>query len=241
MEKLLPLIRDLYELHNLRKTTVTSNLTTAITTVIVLRRWLYHRSQCACSRRRRRRPNECNYFYFSARLVYVFIAHFYYYCVCAHFFVCALCRCVRLSSLQVSLICITANRLFFAHLLNDFGIRQCVRLCLSAHLSTPITNKRTAASRCEPVAIEFILYGIYSKKTPANRRQQRQQQYWSSHRKPQNHFFSLLMLFCSFALARCTREHFQTRKTKLATHSCFNFNIYIYDPIKIVTLDLHLR
>lgn len=38
-EKLLPLIRDLYELHNLRKTAVTSNLTTAITTVIVLWRW----------------------------------------------------------------------------------------------------------------------------------------------------------------------------------------------------------
>lgn len=45
---------------------------------------------------------------------------------------------------------------------------------------------------------------------------------------------------------RATEAHFQTHtnkkktKTKLTTHSCFNFNIYIYDPIKIVTLDLHL-
>lgn len=78
-----------------------------------------------------------------------------------------------------------------------------------------------------------------------NKQARQQHQYWSSHRKPQTILY--IFFVCSFARslvcakAAAVESIFQTRKTKLTTHSCFNFNIYIYDPIKIVTLDLHLR
>lgn len=118
MEKLLPLIKDLYELHNLRKTTVTSNLMTAITTVIVFWRRL-HRSQCACIRCSRYVP-VCNHFYFSPACLRIHFI-FYYHFVGAHVSFSFFCSPFFSTSVVNLYYC---ESFVFAHLLNGFGISQ---------------------------------------------------------------------------------------------------------------------
>lgn len=164
------------------------------------------------------------------------------------------CRFVRLSSLQVSLICITANRLFFAHLLNGSEISQYVVLCIYL-------------SACMMWVSVFVRAFIYSYYEYALHRmsQLRPIRTWCIQKWTEqtgkaaatgsrtighhtvNHkpfwvcLFYFFRFFCSFALAQRPRVSSNSKNKTHNSHSCFNFNIYIYDPIKIVTLDLHLR